>query len=121
MCIECKIRGTVCVMVAHGTPCLGPVTHAGCGAICPAYDRGCYGCFGPKETPNTDSLSDWFEGLGVAAGDLVPRYRHVTAFADAFAAESRSREAAHRAARIRSGAPTTTRRRARSAGGRRPN
>ena len=40
-------------MVAHGTPCLGPVTHAGCGALCPAYDRGCYGCFGPKETPNT--------------------------------------------------------------------
>ena len=44
-------------MVAHGTPCLGPVTHAGCGAICPAYDRGCYGCFGPMETPNTASLT----------------------------------------------------------------
>ena len=44
-------RGNVCVMVAHGTPCLGPVTHAGCGALCPAYDRGCYGCFGPMETP----------------------------------------------------------------------
>ena len=53
VCVECKQRGNVCVMVAHGTPCLGPVTHAGCGAICPAYDRGCYGCFGPKETPNT--------------------------------------------------------------------
>ena len=51
VCIECKRRGTVCVIVAHGTPCLGPVTHAGCGAICPAYERGCYGCFGPKETP----------------------------------------------------------------------
>ena len=51
-------------MTAHGTPCLGPVTHAGCNAICPAYDRGCYGCFGPMETPNTASLattveSDW--------------------------------------------------------------
>ncbi len=53
VCIECKRRGTVCVMVAHGTACLGPVTHAGCGALCPAYDRGCYGCFGPMETPNT--------------------------------------------------------------------
>ncbi len=51
VCVECKRRGTVCVMVAHGTPCLGPVTHAGCGAICPAYDRGCYGCYGPMETP----------------------------------------------------------------------
>ena len=57
VCIECKRRGTVCVMVAHGTPCLGPVTHAGCGALCPAYDRGCYGCFGPMETPNTAALT----------------------------------------------------------------
>ena len=57
VCVECKRRGTVCVTVAHGTPCLGPVTHAGCGALCPAYHRGCYGCFGPMETPNTAALS----------------------------------------------------------------
>ncbi len=53
VCLECKRRGNVCVMVAHGTPCLGPVTHAGCGALCPSYNRGCYGCYGPMETPNT--------------------------------------------------------------------
>ena len=52
VCLDCKRRGTVCVMVAQGVPCLGPVTHAGCGAICPAYDRGCYGCFGPASQPN---------------------------------------------------------------------
>ena len=57
VCTECKRRGTVCVMVAHGTPCLGPVTHAGCGAICPSYNRGCYGCFGPMESPNIAALS----------------------------------------------------------------
>lgn len=56
VCTECKRRGTVCVTVAHGTPCLGPVTQAGCGAICPAYNRGCFGCFGPMESPNTRSL-----------------------------------------------------------------
>jgi coenzyme F420-reducing hydrogenase gamma subunit len=56
VCTECKRRGNVCVTVAHGTPCLGPVTHAGCGAICPAFNRGCYGCFGPMETPNTGAL-----------------------------------------------------------------
>jgi sulfhydrogenase subunit delta len=56
VCTECKRRGLVCVTVAHGTPCLGPVTHAGCGALCPAYNRGCYGCFGPMETPNTAAL-----------------------------------------------------------------
>jgi coenzyme F420-reducing hydrogenase gamma subunit len=57
VCTECKRRGTVCVTVAHGTPCLGPVTHAGCGALCPSYNRGCYGCFGPMESPNTRSLT----------------------------------------------------------------
>lgn len=56
VCFECKRRGTVCVTVAHGIPCLGPVTHAGCGAICPAYGRGCYGCFGPSGSPNLRAL-----------------------------------------------------------------
>jgi coenzyme F420-reducing hydrogenase gamma subunit len=56
VCAECKRRGQVCVTVAHGTPCLGPVTHAGCGALCPAYRRGCFGCFGPMGTPNVPAL-----------------------------------------------------------------
>ena len=65
VCAECKRRGNVCVLVAHGTPCLGPVTQSGCGALCPAYDRGCYGCFGPQDTPNAASLIHRLEGLGV--------------------------------------------------------
>jgi len=65
VCTECKRRGTVCITVAHGTPCLGPVTHAGCGALCPAYDRGCFGCFGPMETPNTASLTKRLRLLGM--------------------------------------------------------
>jgi sulfhydrogenase subunit delta len=47
VCMQCKERGQVCVMVAQGIPCMGPVTHAGCGALCPTFDRGCFGCFGP--------------------------------------------------------------------------
>lgn len=65
VCTECKRRGLVCVTVAHGTPCLGPVTHAGCGALCPAYNRGCYGCFGPMETPNTSALVPLLRNLGL--------------------------------------------------------
>ena len=65
VCIECKRAGNVCVVVAHGTPCLGPVTHAGCGALCPSYHRGCYGCFGPMETPNTAALGGWMEDHGL--------------------------------------------------------
>ena len=92
VCVECKARGTVCVMVAQGTPCLGPVTQAGCGAICPAYARGCYGCFGPKETSNTVSLSEWWSDLGVGAPDLMRAFRSFTASADAFRKESERHE-----------------------------
>jgi len=92
VCMECKRRGIVCVMVAHGTPCLGPVTQAGCGAICPAYHRGCYGCFGPKETPNTDSLSRWWSHLGVKEQDLVRAFRTFNAWAEAFREESVAHE-----------------------------
>jgi len=92
VCIECKRRGNVCVMVAHGTPCLGPVTQAGCGAICPAYHRGCYGCFGPMETPNTDSLSRQWSHLGVGEQDLVRAFRTFNAWAEAFREESVAHE-----------------------------
>ena len=96
VCVECKLRGTVCVMVAHGTPCLGPVTHAGCGALCPAYTRGCYGCYGPKETPNTASLSEWFGSrLAVSKPDLVRTFRSFNAYAEAFRKDSEAHENPH--------------------------
>ena len=60
VCLECKRRGIVCIAVAEGIPCLGPVTRTGCGAICPAYGRGCYGCFGPRESANAAALAAWF-------------------------------------------------------------
>jgi coenzyme F420-reducing hydrogenase gamma subunit len=75
VCLECKLRGNVCVMVAHGKPCMGPVTHAGCGAICPAYNRGCYGCFGPAETSNTDAMTQRLLHLG-STSDEVKRIYH---------------------------------------------
>jgi coenzyme F420-reducing hydrogenase gamma subunit len=88
VCIECKLKGNVCVMVAHGTACLGPVTHAGCGALCPSYDRGCYGCYGPMETPNTASLSRWLAALGMDERALQRVYRTFNANAEAFRKES---------------------------------
>jgi coenzyme F420-reducing hydrogenase gamma subunit len=74
VCIECKLRGNVCVMVAHGTACLGPVTHAGCGALCPSYHRGCYGCFGPGETTNTQGLEKALLAAGKEHADLLRLY-----------------------------------------------
>jgi coenzyme F420-reducing hydrogenase gamma subunit len=88
VCEECKARGTPCVLVAHGTPCLGPVTQAGCGAICPAYHRGCYGCFGPKETPNAPALSAQLLAAGLPPATLARLYRTFNAAAPAFADEA---------------------------------
>jgi coenzyme F420-reducing hydrogenase gamma subunit len=90
VCVECKLRGNVCVMVAHGTPCLGPVTHAGCGAICPAYNRGCYGCFGPMETPNTRALSREWLRLGVEPQAVQRAYHTFNAWAEPFREEGKS-------------------------------
>jgi coenzyme F420-reducing hydrogenase gamma subunit len=84
VCTECKRRGTVCVMVAHGTPCLGPVTHAGCGALCPSYNRGCYGCFGPMETPNTPSLVRQLKVLGMDERAVTRVFRTFNADTSAF-------------------------------------
>jgi sulfhydrogenase subunit delta len=84
VCMECKARGTPCVMVANGTPCLGPVTQAGCGAICPAYGRGCYGCFGPMESPNIKALALQWQELGAGDDVMLRALRTFNANAPAF-------------------------------------
>ncbi|MBI5549788.1 MAG: oxidoreductase [Deltaproteobacteria bacterium] len=84
VCLECKVRGNICVMVGHGTPCMGPVTRAGCGALCPAYERGCYGCFGPMETPNTASLIHAFRAAGWSSADVTRAFRSFNADAEQF-------------------------------------
>lgn len=92
VCMECKRRGVTCVMVKDGIPCLGPVTHAGCNALCPAYNRGCFGCYGPMETPNTGSLGTWWAQLGVSEQNLVRAFRGFNAYAEAFRKESEAHE-----------------------------
>ena len=84
VCIECKRRGYVCVMVARGEPCLGPVTRTGCGAICPAFGRGCYGCFGPSQPPNTDALGRRFVELGLTPKQTAEKFHFITGWAPAF-------------------------------------
>jgi coenzyme F420-reducing hydrogenase gamma subunit len=88
VCVECKLRDNVCVMVAHGTPCLGPITHAGCGALCPTYHRGCYGCFGPAEDPNPPSLSAQLTRLDVRRPELIRMLRSFNVGAERFRDES---------------------------------
>ncbi|WP_035792125.1 NADH-quinone oxidoreductase subunit B family protein [Kitasatospora mediocidica] len=89
VCFECKQRGTVCVTVAHGTPCLGPVTHAGCGAVCPTYGRGCYGCFGPSDSTNLPALVPLLHRDGMDTLDVVRVLRTFNAAAPEFDAAAR--------------------------------
>lgn len=98
VCLDCKRRGTVCVIVAQGMSCLGPVTHTGCGAICPAYDRGCYGCYGPAKQPNPASLLRQFEALGHGPSQLVPLLRNFNAAAPEFRDAGNALEAVDRRA-----------------------
>jgi sulfhydrogenase subunit delta len=84
VCLECKRRNTICVLVDKGIPCLGPATQAGCGAICPAYGRGCYGCFGPAHNTNLDSLNTLLHNLERQPGEAVRLYRGVSGYAPAF-------------------------------------
>jgi sulfhydrogenase subunit delta len=83
VCTECKLRGVTCVIVADGTPCLGPVTHAGCGALCPRHRRGCYGCFGPSAVPRTATLIPLLrrDGMSEDAVDRVFSTFNVATFA----------------------------------------
>ena len=93
VCVECKRRGTTCVMVADGTPCLGPVTQAGCGALCPAYNRGCYGCFGPSESANLRSLVSEWKRLEVDVPTMVRALRTYNGYAPEFREASEQLEA----------------------------
>jgi coenzyme F420-reducing hydrogenase gamma subunit len=81
VCLECKRKGNVCVPVARGVPCMGPATQAGCGAICPSFARGCYGCFGPMESANTAALGKQFEVLGQSNEQITRAFRGFSAWA----------------------------------------
>ncbi len=70
VCVECKLKYNICVLVAYGWPCMGPVTNGGCGALCPSHDRACYGCWGPMKNPNSRALANLFAKLGLSEDDI---------------------------------------------------
>jgi coenzyme F420-reducing hydrogenase gamma subunit len=92
VCMECKRKSQTCVLVAHGEPCLGPVTQAGCGALCPAYGRGCYGCFGPMESANPLSLAETFSKGGMADAEITRTFRLFNCWSWQFRQASEARE-----------------------------
>ena len=84
LCLECKRQQHVCVMVTQGTACMGPVTRNGCGALCPSVGRGCYGCYGPGENPNTTALAQRFEGLGLLPAQIANQFLAINSQVEPF-------------------------------------
>lgn len=84
VCLECKQKGQVCVAVAQGVSCMGPVTRGGCNALCPGMGRGCYGCFGPSAAANTRSLGEYWQQAGMPAAQVMQRFAHINSAAPAF-------------------------------------
>ncbi len=97
VCVECKRAGNICVAVAKGIPCMGPVTQAGCGAICPSFNRGCYACFGPQDSQNCHGMSDRLAAMGVGPDEMVRGFRTFNVNCEPFQAESSRHERARRA------------------------
>ncbi|MEQ9518013.1 MAG: oxidoreductase [Parvibaculum sp.] len=93
VCVECKLKQNTCIMVAQGTSCLGPVTHAGCNAICPSYNRGCYGCYGPMEMPNMKAMTGWLTATGMVSRDIQRILQTFYANAEPFHEESTRHDA----------------------------
>lgn len=92
VCSECKLKGNACVMVSKGMACIGPVTQAGCNALCPSFNRGCFGCYGPMDSTNTGSLAKQLKFLGESNFEIMNMFRNFNAFAESFRKESEAHE-----------------------------
>lgn len=85
VCLACKRKNQVCVLVAKNEPCMGPVTQTGCGALCPGHNRACYACYGPSENPNPKALAQWFKAYnGLSDEEIARQFLHITNQASPF-------------------------------------
>jgi len=75
VCIECKFYENECLLTTYKQPCMGPVTAAGCGAICPLVGRTCEGCYGPMSNPNVKAMVEKLREIGLSDDDIVRKFR----------------------------------------------
>lgn len=84
VCLECKLRENPCVLIENNLPCLGPVTAAGCGALCPSAGAACYGCWGPCESPQMDAMATILAEKGFDLKEVITRLQTFGAPAELF-------------------------------------
>ena len=70
VCLVCKARQNECLLL-KGKPCMGPVTTAGCNAICPTYGLPCFGCSGPMKDANMKALYNKFKELKIPEKEIL--------------------------------------------------
>lgn len=70
VCVECKRKNNVCLF-DKGMVCLGPVTRAGCGAICPSFGNSCEGCRGLVPEPNLNSHGQVLAQYGLSVDEIL--------------------------------------------------
>jgi len=88
VCVECKMKENECLLKL-GKACMGPVTRAGCGAICPSFGRECEGCYGPMSDANAKQLATVFmEDLGLSKEDVLRKFRKYAGMTDEFRREA---------------------------------
>lgn len=73
VCLECKLRENACVLIENNLPCLGPVTAAGCGALCPSVGAACYGCWGPCDMPQMAAMAKILSEKGFSLEEVMTR------------------------------------------------
>lgn len=87
LCMACKRSGNVCVLITGQSPCMGPVTRTGCGAICPSFGKACYSCYGPSEQPNCRSLANRLHGIGLLEDEVIDLFAQFHSNSPAFKTE----------------------------------
>jgi len=74
VCVDCKKAENLCVYF-KGKWCMGPVTRAGCRAVCVSEGSICWGCRGMVDNPNADAQREVLEHFGLTVRDVMDKFR----------------------------------------------
>ncbi len=81
VCVECKMAGNICTF-ERGKTCLGPVTRAGCSALCVTAGRHCWGCRGLVDDPNITSEKEVLQKYGLSLDQALEKFKIYNTYAE---------------------------------------